>query len=32
MSEIIERFTLSEDTTTGKSYYAPVKRTDSKPV
>ena len=32
MSEIIERFTLSEDTTTGKSYYAPIKRTDSKPV
>ena len=26
MSGFIERFTLPEDTTTGKSYYAPIKK------
>ena len=26
MSEFIKRFTLPEDTTTGKSYYAPIKK------
>ena len=30
VSEFIGKYTLPEDTTTGKSYYAPIKKTDSK--